>query len=144
VPTSKTQSNKEDILVQAFLTDSNISRIAEKTGICRQTVTKIMQSDSFREKLANARQEALASTITYLQGNLQEASECLLEIIRDKDTAAQVRINAINSVFSAYKQLSGTGTTDTDIRIILAELKKLDDIAAAPLPDRTLEELDLL
>jgi hypothetical protein len=103
-----------------------------------------MQSDSFREKLANARQEALASTITYLQGNLQEASECLLEIIRDKDTAAQVRINAINSVFSAYKQLSGTGTTDTDIRIILAELKKLDDIAAAPLPDRTLEELDLL
>lgn len=101
-----TQENREDILVQAFLTCPGITAVSEKTGIPRSTVYKVVNTDRFQEKFAEAKQKAVDSAVSFLQGNLTECSKVLMEIVRDKNASPQVRVNAINSVFQNIKGFS--------------------------------------
>ena len=98
--------NREEALLQALLTCPNVTQVSEKTGIPRTTIYSIMKRDSFRERLVEARQEAVSDAIGYLQGNLMECSEVLMEIVRDKGVPPQVRINAANSIFQNAKGLT--------------------------------------
>lgn len=106
-----TQENREAILVQAFLTCPGITAVSEKTGIPRSTVYKVVNTDSFQEKLAEAKQKAVDDAVSYLQGNLTECSQVLMEIVRDRDAAPQVRINAANAVFQNVKGFSKENTS---------------------------------
>ena len=67
----------------------------------------MMQNDSFKERLREAREQATSETITYLQGNLSTCAESLMEIVKDKSISPQIRINAINAVFNNLKILNG-------------------------------------
>lgn len=98
--------NREEILLQALLTCPNVTQVSEKTGIARTTIYDIMKRDGFRERLAEARQEAVSDAVGYLQGSLMECSEVLMAIVRDKEAPPQVRINAANSVFQNAKGLT--------------------------------------
>ena len=104
--TRTSYKNREETLLQALLTFPNVSQVSEKTGIPRATIYSIMKRDNFRERLAEARQEAVADAVGYLQGNLMECSEVLMEIVRNKEAPAQVRINAANSVFQNARGLT--------------------------------------
>ncbi len=104
--TRTSYKNREETLLQALLTCPNVSQVSEKTGIPRATIYSIMKRDNFRERLAEARQEAVADAVGYLQGNLMECSEVLMEIVRNKEAPAQVRINAANSVFQNARGLT--------------------------------------
>ena len=104
--TRTSYKNREETLLQALLTCPNVSQVSEKTGIPRATIYSIMKRDNFRERLAEARQEAVADAVGYLQGNLRECSEVLMEIVRNKEAPAQVRINAANSVFQNARGLT--------------------------------------
>ena len=98
--------NREETLLQALLTCPTVTQIPEKTGIPRTTIYSIMKRDDFRERLAEARQEAVSDAVGYLQGNLMECSEVLMAIVRDKGVPPQVRINAANSVFQNARGLT--------------------------------------
>ena len=104
--TRTSYKNREETLLQALLPCPNVSQVSEKTGIPRATIYSIMKRDNFRERLAEARQEAVADAVGYLQGNLMECSEVLMEIVRNKEAPAQVRINAANSVFQNARGLT--------------------------------------
>lgn len=62
------KKNKEDILVQHFLTCSNVSQISRETGMSRNTIYSIMQKDTFMGKLLKAREDALQNTISFCKG----------------------------------------------------------------------------
>ena len=116
--------NREETLLQALLTCPNVTQISEKTGIPRTTIYSIMKRDDFRERLAEARQEAVSDAVGYLQGNLMECSEVLMEIVRDKGVPPQVRINAANSVFQNARGL----TKDNGAVMAGLEVKIVDSI----------------
>lgn len=97
---------RQDILIQAFLTCPNVTEVAKRTGIPRSTIYGISKQEDFQEKLAEARQAAVSDAVAYLQGNLSECAEVLMDIVKDKEAPPQVRINAINSVFAGVKGLS--------------------------------------
>lgn len=97
---------RQDILIQAFLTCPNVTEVSKKTGIPRSTIYGISKKEEFQERLAEARQAAVNDAVAYLQGNLSECAEVLMDIVRDKEAQPQVRINAINSVFAGVKGLS--------------------------------------
>lgn len=97
---------RQDILIQAFLTCPNVTEVSKKTGIPRSTIYGISKKEEFQERLAEARQVAVNDAVAYLQGNLSECAEVLMDIVRDKEAQPQVRINAVNSVFADIKGLS--------------------------------------
>ena len=97
---------RQDILIQAFLTCPNITKISEKTGIPRSTIYGISKKEEFQERLAEARQAAVDDAVAYLQVNMSECAEVLIDIVSDKEIQPQIRINAINSVFAGVKGLS--------------------------------------
>lgn len=119
-----TKENKEDILVSALLTCPNVSEVAKKTGISRTAIYEYMKKDSFQEKLAEARKRALDDTIAYMQGCLSECAQVLMEIVRDKNAAPQIKINAANAVFMNVKGL----TSESDKLFAGMAVKIIDSI----------------
>lgn len=103
----ETRENRENMLVEAFLTCPSVAKAAEKTGIGKTAIYEYMKSDSFQKKLAEARQQAVEDVIGYMQGNLSECAEVLMQIVRDTEAAPQIRINAANAMFMNIKGLAG-------------------------------------
>lgn len=97
---------RQDILIQAFLTCPSVTEVSKKTGIPRSTIYGISKKEEFQERLAEARQAAVNDAVAYLQGNLGECAEVLMDIVRDNKAQPQIRINAINSIFAGVKGLS--------------------------------------
>lgn len=97
---------RQDILIQAFLTCPSVTEVSKKTGIPRSTIYGISKKEEFQERLAEARQTAVNDAVAYLQGNLSECAQVLMDIVRDEEAQPQVRINAINSVFAGVKGLA--------------------------------------
>lgn len=105
--TKAQRENKEAIIINAMLSQPSVSKVAKATGICESTIYNMLKEETFQEKLEEARARATEGAIAYLQGNLNTCAEALIEIIKDKENnSAQVRINAINSVFNNLKMLN--------------------------------------
>lgn len=63
---------------------------------------------TFKKELQARRNEVLSDSIHHLQANLATCTRVLMEIVTDASTPASVKVQAINSVFSNYKNLSET------------------------------------
>lgn len=114
------REDKEDLVVRTFLMCPNIAEVARKTNISRATVYKIMEKDSFKEKLKRAKDEALQNAVSFLQGNLSECVHTLMQVVRDEDASPQTRVNACQVVMSQCK----TWTDEIDVIGRLAALEK--------------------
>lgn len=101
--------NKKQLnFLQALLTETTIAGASAKAGISRTTAYRYLSNANFQQELNKAKAECISDTIRYLQGNLTACSEELMQIIKRPDTADQVRINAINTVFANCKSLIDT------------------------------------
>lgn len=111
--------NKKQVdFLQALLTESTIAGATKKAGISRSTAYRYINDATFKTELTKAKAECISDTIRYLQGNLTACSEELMRIIKNPDTADQVRINAINTVFSNCKSLIDTCEVEERMRHI--------------------------
>ena len=94
------KENREDIIVKSFLVCPNIAEVSRETGISRSAIYRVIERDSFKEKLMKAKQEALQNAVSFLQGNLAECADTLIRIIRDNNTSPQTKVNACQIVMS--------------------------------------------
>ena len=116
----KTQrENREDVLVQAFLVCPSIAEVSRRTGVSRAAIYKAMESDSFKAKMTEAKQEALQNAVSFLQGSLAECAETLMKIIKDGGTSPQTKVNACQIVMGQCK--SWTDEIDVINRIAVLE-----------------------
>lgn len=123
--TNTHKENREAIVIKAMLIQPSVPKVATATGISETTIYEMLKREDFQEKLADARKRATEEAVTYLQGNLNTCAEALIEIIKDKENnSAQVRINAINSVFSNLKMLN----TESERSIQGMAVKIIDNI----------------
>lgn len=58
-----------------------------------------MNDTDFKRELDRKKEEMLSRISGYLQGSLVDCCERLMEIVKDPDTSAQVKINAISLIF---------------------------------------------
>ena len=114
------KENREDILVKSFLVCPNITEVSRRTGISRSAVYKIMEKDSFKEKLMKAKQEALQNAVSFLQGSLAECADTLMQIIKNDDTSPQTKVNACQVVMGQCK----TWTDEIDVVSRIAALEE--------------------
>lgn len=105
--TQETKDNRETQVINAMLLYPSVAQVSKAVNIPTRLIYTMMQNDSFKERLREAREQATAETITYLQGNLSTCAESLMEIVKDKSISPQIRINAINAVFNNLKILNG-------------------------------------
>lgn len=120
--------NKKQLnFLQALLTESTITNAVKKAGISRSTAYKYLSDAEFKQELNKAKAECISDTIRYLQSNMTVCGEKLMEIVRNPDTADQVRINAINTVFQNCKSLIDTCEIEERIRQIEELVKEQRD-----------------
>lgn len=115
------KENREDILVKSFLVCPNITEVSRQTGISRAAIYKAMETDSFKEKLMKAKQEALQNAVSFLQGSLAECANTLMQIIKDNDTSPQTKVNACQVIMNQCK----TWTDEVDVISRIAALEEV-------------------
>jgi predicted DNA-binding protein YlxM (UPF0122 family) len=102
----KTLTDKQIKFIDLYFKDYTIQNICKKLDISRQTYYNYLKDDSVKEKIQEIRAEILKTTTNLLQNNLKVCSNELIKIIKNKETAPQIKINAINSVFNNYNKLA--------------------------------------
>ena len=112
-------NQKQSVFLKAMLEESTISKAAKAAKISRETAYKYLKDPEFKAELDKRRSECLNDTVRFLQGKLTVCSEQLVRIIENEDTADQVKINAINTVFSNFKTMSETAE-------IIARLEEIE------------------
>ncbi len=114
------KKNYSETLIQAFLQHDKIVDIMEATGLSRSTIVRYRDSPDFQKALSDRRTVYVETAVTKMQAFMCEGVETLQNIIRDKNTSAQVKVNAIQILFAQCK--SWTETVD-----VLKRLEALEN-----------------
>ena len=114
-------TQKQTAFLKAMLEESTISKAAENARISRESAHKYLRDPEFKAELERRRGECLNDTVQFLQGKLLLCSEQLVKIIENECTADQVKINAINTVFSNFKSMSETAN-------VIARLEQIEKL----------------
>ena len=99
-------NDKQIAFIDAYLSEQDINKVCKKLDITRPTYYKYLNDDAVKQEIYKIRLETLENTTRYLQDNLRLCSQKLIDIITSDDTAPQIKINAINSVFSNCNKLT--------------------------------------
>ena len=99
---------KRDAFLIAMLEATTTKEAWEMAGINRNTAYNYLKDEEFKKELQARRGEVLRDSIHHLQMNLSTCTRVLMEIVTDAGTPASVKVQAINSVFSNYKNLTET------------------------------------
>ena len=97
---------KQVNFIDAYISEQDINKVCKKLNITRPTYYKYLNDDAVKQEIHKIRVENLENTTRYLQDNLRLCSQKLIDIITSDDTAPQIKINAINSVFSNCNKLT--------------------------------------
>ena len=100
--------NKKDAFMIALLEAGTTKEAYQKAGLPARTAYNYLKDETFKKELQARRGEVLSDSIHHLQANLATCTRVLMEIVTDAGTPAAVKVQAINSVFSNYKNLSET------------------------------------
>ena len=100
--------NKKDAFMIALLEGGTTKEAYQKAGLPARTAYNYLKDEEFKKELQSRRGEVLRDSIHHLQMNLSTCTRVLMEIVTDAGTPASVKVQAINSVFSNYKNLTET------------------------------------
>lgn len=99
-------SDKQLAFIDAYLSESDINKVCKKLNITRPTYYKYLNDDVIKQEISKIRLETIEKTTRYLQDNLSLCSQELVNIIKSKEIAPQIKINAINSIFNNCSKLT--------------------------------------
>lgn len=111
-------TDKQLKFIDLYFKEPDIKVICKELNITRQTYYNWLKDDNVKDAINKMRVDTLQNTSIFLQDNLKTCSNKLMDIINSDNTTPQVKINAINSVFSNCYKL----TEQVDI------LTRLDEI----------------
>lgn len=114
-------NQKKNAFLKAMLEQSNVTQAIKTSGISKATAYKYLKDPEFKSELDKQQGNCIREAVCLMKGKLSRCAEELLKIVEDPGTADQVKINAVNAVFSAYKNLGETAD-------IQARLEKLEDM----------------
>jgi DNA-binding MurR/RpiR family transcriptional regulator len=80
--------------IAALLSTRTVRGAAVKCKLSEATLYRLLQDQGFKAKYRAARRELVENTITQLQRDGTDAAAALREIVKDKKTAAGVRVSA--------------------------------------------------
>jgi AcrR family transcriptional regulator len=84
----------QDTIIEAMLSNSNLSQVAQSLGVSRSTLYRRLQKPEFREALEQARREVFLVAIASLHGKLGQYI-AKLEILADTAKSEAVRAQVL-------------------------------------------------
>ena len=88
----------DEQLLTALLIHGSVGNAATALSMSRNAIYKRLQDDSFRQQYDAAQGALLSVASTAMADGLNDAVGALLDVIRDKDSAASVRVSAADSL----------------------------------------------
>ena len=120
-------TEKQERFIETYLQSKTISETIRKLGISRKTAYTYLDNKEVQTIIRDRKMEILKDTTLYMENNLKQASEQLIQIINDKKTPQSVRVQAINSLFSNYQKLFENIEVETQIDEIKEQLEQIPD-----------------
>lgn len=102
------KKNFSEDVIQAFLLNSRTKDIAEASGLSTKTVSRYKKDPELQKILDERRLEYVKGAVSKLQTVMGECVDKLMEIIRNDETAPQVKVNAIQTVFNQCREWTAT------------------------------------
>ena len=99
-------SDKQLAFIDAYLSEQDINKVCKKLNITRPTYYKYLNDDAVKQEINKIRLEVIENTTRYLQDSLKLCSQELVKIVKSEDATPQIKINAINSIFSNCNKLT--------------------------------------
>lgn len=110
---------KKEAFLLAMLESPTVTKAIQSAGIGKTTAYRYMKEDAFQRELERRRNEAVGEAVSYLQSNLTRCAEVLIDIVNNKRVPPQIRVNAVNSVFTNAKAM--TESVDFLLRVVELE-----------------------
>lgn len=120
-------TEKQERFIETYLQSKTISETIRKLGISRKTAYSYLDNKEVQTIIRDRKMEILKDTTLYMENNLKQASEQLIQIINDKKTPQSVKVQAINSLFSNYQRLFENIEVETQIDGIKEQLEQIPD-----------------
>lgn len=114
------QYKYSETVINAFLKHDKIVDIMADTGLSRSTIQRYRDDPELQQLLTERKTEFIKAAVNKMQAFMSEGVEILQNIIRDNETSAQTKVNAIQIMFNQCK-------TWTETADILERLKMLED-----------------
>ena len=114
------QYKYSETVINAFLKHDKIVDVMADTGLSRSTIQRYRDDPELQQLLTERKAEFIKAAVNKMQAFMSEGVEILQNIIRDNETSAQTKVNAIQIMFNQCK-------TWTETADILERLKMLED-----------------
>ncbi len=88
----------DEEIVSALIECGTIKGASEKLGVQLKTLYSRMKKEQFRELYNRAKSDLLKSATAKMQKYLVDACDVIADIMRDKETSQQVRLNASDCI----------------------------------------------
>lgn len=114
-------TDKQLKFIDAYLNSKSITETCKKLKISRNTAyLNYLNDPVIKAEISKRHSELINDTTLFLQDNLIKCSKILMDIIKDKETPVNIKIQAINSVFNNCNKLTETN----DIMTKLTEIEQ--------------------
>lgn len=92
--------------MNGLLQNATVKATAQATGYTEDTVYKYLRDQEFVKEYEERRKQILNDSCRTLQAKMGRATDELINIIENKETKQQIKLNAIDMLFRhAYKQM---------------------------------------
>ena len=88
----------DEEIVSALIECGTIKGASEKLGVQLKTLYSRMKKEQFRKTYNDAKADLLKSATAKMQKYLVDACDVIADIMRDKETSQQVRLNASDAI----------------------------------------------
>lgn len=103
----------DEKLIAALISTPTVREAAKQAGVSESAVYKKLRNYTFRTELSKQRALLLEDVRTALQSHLLDAISAISEIITNKETAPQTRLNACESLLRLSFKLNDQIDKDT-------------------------------
>ena len=119
---SNASERKDELILAALLINPTVRAASQACGVSESVIYSRLKEPDFRERYDKERREMLTQSAAALQTHLGAAIEAMGEIVNDKETNPQTRLNAAEAVIRNTLKL----TERTDVLDRLDALERLN------------------
>lgn len=101
----KRLSRRKLDFIDAYINSENITNISKKLNLSRQTLYNYLKDDEVKKEIKKRKEEMINESALLVQKQLKNGAEELIKIFKDKQNSPQIKINAINSLYSIHFRL---------------------------------------
>ena len=113
---------KKEQFLESYLKNKTITATCKELNIARSTAYRLLKDKEVIEEINNIRHDIYADIVDFLRSETLNASETLVNIIKDSKSPQSVKVQAINLFFVSLREFEERIEINSQIEEIKALL----------------------